>query len=241
VHEATGIELAFIPAGEFMMGAAPDQGGAPDEGPPHRVRITRPFYIGKCEVTQAQWLAVMGYNPSRFQNDPRRPVETVSWNDVQEFLARTGDGLRLPTEAEWEYACRAGSTGRYYWGDSEGPVADYENVQDRAAHRRYGKRFYFDTYDGYADTAPVGSFKPNAFGLHDMIANVSEWCQDWYDADYYRRSPTDDPQGPPEGEYRVLRGGCWDGDWRNCRSAVRYRHGQRDASSHRGFRVVVSP
>jgi formylglycine-generating enzyme required for sulfatase activity len=168
-----------------------------DEKPQHRVRITKPFYLGKYLVTQEQWEAVMGNNPSHFKG-PKNPVEQVSWDDCQQFLRQAqrevgvrGGKFQLPTEAQWEYACRAGSTTRYCFGDDESGLGEYA---------------WYDKNSGNK-THPVGEKKPNAWGLYDMHGNVWEWCQDWYDGGYYANSPTDDPTGP--GSNRVLRGGSW--------------------------------
>ena len=160
------MEMLLIPAGEFLMGSPDsDKDSSDDERPLHRVRISRPFYLGKYPVTQKQWEAVMGSNPSWFKN-PSNPVETVNWEDCQQFLVklnakvRSGYGrFQLPTEAQWEYACRAGSNTKYYFGD-EASVADYS--------------WYFMNAD--AQTHPVGQKKPNAWGLYDIQGNVCEWC-----------------------------------------------------------------
>jgi formylglycine-generating enzyme required for sulfatase activity len=231
VEEATGksfsgvpVELLTIggfvlmPAGEFLMGSDSSRGG---EKPPHRVRITKRLEIGEFEVTQAQWKAVMGANPSYFQGD-RRPVESVSWNDVQEFLKRlnaTNDGYRyrLPTEAEWEYAARAGST-------ADG-VADPDAVA------------WYDGNSG-GETHPAGGKRANAWGLNDMLGNVREWCADWYGRDYYASSPVDDPQGPAFGTHHVVRGGSWLDDSRGVLPAGRYWDIPEFRSRDTGFRLV---
>ena len=178
-----------IPAGEFMMGS--DKGNV-GEKPAHRVRISQPFEMGKTEVTQAQWEAVMGNRPSYFGGDAR-PVEQVSWYDAQQFIERLNgldDGYtyRLPTEAEWEYACRAGSSGDYD-GKLEA-MAWYDANSQQMTHQ-------------------VATKQPNAWGLYDMLGNVFEWCQDYYDQGYYAQSPAADPQGPESGPFRVKRGGSW--------------------------------
>jgi formylglycine-generating enzyme required for sulfatase activity len=206
------MDLILIPAGSFMMGSPDSDKDAMDsEKPQHRVRITKPFYLGKHLVTQKQWETVMGSNPSYFKG-PKNPVENVSWDDCQEFLkklnAKSGPGggkFQLPTEAQWEYACRAGSTTRYCFGDKESGLGDYA--------------WYGENSGG--KTHPVGEKKPNAWGLYDMHGNVWEWCQDWYDGGYYAKSPTDDPTGPTTGAYRVNRGGLWFIDAKSCRSASR--------------------
>ncbi|MBI3249371.1 MAG: SUMF1/EgtB/PvdO family nonheme iron enzyme [Deltaproteobacteria bacterium] len=212
------MDFVLIPAGEFRMGS---QDGAHDEKPVHVVRITKPFYLGKYQVTQGQWQAVMGNNPSRFTGDSNRPVETVSWDDAQEFLGRLskkeGPRYRLPTEAEWEYAARAGSTGMYCFGDDPQQLRDYA--------------WYSENAEG--TTHPVGQLKPNAWGLYDMHGNVWEWVSDWYDGSYYQKGPTDDPHGPEQGEAKVLRGGSWYVHPQVARASLRFRHAPGD-------RVVVS-
>jgi formylglycine-generating enzyme required for sulfatase activity len=220
------IKLVLIPAGKSVMGS-PDseQGRRKDEGPQHEVVISRPFYMGVTEVTQTQYQAVMGNNPSEFKG-PRNPVENVSWNYATEFCKKlsekTRQAVRLPTEAEWEYACRAGSNTKFCFGDANEGLGDYAWYGDNTGRT----------------TQPVGQKKPNAWGLYDMHGNVWEWCADWY-GDYPKGVVTD-PQGPASGTYRVLRGGCWFYDPFLCRSAYRdsdspdYRYG------HCGFRVVVS-
>lgn len=218
-----GSGFVRIPAGEFLMGS---RGGSGDERPVHRVRISKSFEMGKFEVTQAQWEAVVGSNrdahaspekgssaqgepvvssnPSHFKGSTL-PVENVSWDDVQQFL-RWLDKLdsrhryRLPTEAEWEYACRAGRT-----KDDAGSL-------DAVAWYRANSG---------GQTQPVGQKQPNAWGLYDMQGNVLEWVQDWYGHDYYRNGPATNPQGPVSGSYRVYRGGSWYGSAADCRAAFR--------------------
>lgn len=191
------------------------------ERPVHTVRITKSFYMGKYPVIQEQWEAVMGNNPSRFKGKDL-PVETVSWNDVQEFIQclndQTGRKIyRLPTEAEWEYACRAGTTGDYAG-----------NLDDMA--------WYIENSD--SKSHPVGIKQPNAWGLYDMHGNVWEWCSDWYQEDYYKSSPRVDPTGPDTGSAGVARGGGWGVLADRCRSALR-RSTSPDARDDRlGFRLV---
>jgi len=242
----TNMEFILIPAGEFVMGSpeaerqqAIREANArklktdtiPTEGPQHRVKITKPFFLGKYEVTQAQWLAVMGANPAKLQN-PMNPVEQVTWIDCQNFVARlnerlgpTGVKLALPTEAQWEYACRAGTTTRYNFGDNAAVLGEYAWLKDNSG----GK------------THPVGRKRPNAWGLHDMHGNVSEWCNDWYAADYYGQSPPADPPGPAAGSGRVQRGGCWDVSPSQCRSAYRSRSAPARRYDGSGFRVLCLP
>ena len=208
------LEMVLIPAGEFMMGSPDsDKNADANEKPQHRVRITKPFYLGKYLVTQEQWEAVMGSNPSYFKGRPKNPVEGLRWDDCQQFLGKlnaksaAGEGkFQLPTEAQWEYACRAGSKTQYCFGDDESKLGDYawyDKNSDRKTH-------------------PVGEKKPNAWGLYDMHGNMLELCQDWWNYWYYRESPVDDPTGPTEGSDRVLRGGGCTISARHCRSAYRY-------------------
>jgi len=228
------MDLVLMPADEFLMGSPENEAGRDgDEGPQHRVTIARPFYLGKYEVTQAQWQAVMGNNPSSFKGDAKLPVETVSWEDCQQFcqrlnerLAGAGHGVRvrLPTEAEWEYACRAGSTGRFCFGDSDGQLGDYA---------WYGG-------NGGNQTHPVGRKKPNAFGLYDMHGNVWEWCEDWYHSSY--SGAVDDGSAWTAGgelSARVLRGGSWFNNPAYCRCAYRYGDRPADRGVDVGFRVAA--
>jgi len=225
------LEMVKIPAGEYMMGSPnTDKDAPPSEKPQHRVRITRSFYLGRYPVTQEQWKAVMGNNPSNVQ-DPKNPVDSVTWDDCQTFLvklnAKAGgqDGkFALPTEAQWEYACRAGSTTRYCFGDSESQLGDYAWYEVNSAGRAH----------------PVGEKKPNAWGLYDMHGSVWEWCQDWYDDAYYARSPTDDPTGPISGLEAVVRG-TGHNVAMGCRSALRSANKPGQTNSGQGLRVALIP
>ncbi len=213
------LEMICLPGGEFMMGSNDHK----SEQPPHSVKLS-PFFIGKYQITQEQWKAVMGGNPSHFKGDDL-PVENVSWDDAVKFCEaiskQTGKDYRLPTEAEWEYACRAGSTGRYCFGDDVKSLGDYA--------------WYRENSDG--KTHPVGRKKPNAWDLYDMHGNVLEWCQDWYDENYYKQSPRENPQGPSSGTYRVARGGsCYDRS--GCRSINRFNLEPVIILRHVGFRIV---
>jgi formylglycine-generating enzyme required for sulfatase activity len=218
-----GMTFVRILAGEFRMGSTD---GIDDERPVHTVRISQPFYLGMYEVTQAQWAAVMGSNPSHFQSDPNRPVENVSWDDVQEFIrtlnVREGGAYyRLPTEAEWEYACRAGSADTYHFGNDE---------------RRLGEYAWYEVNTG-GETYLVGQLKPNAWGLYDMHGNVYEWVQDWYGS--YAAEAVTDPQGPPGPEWdRVNRGGCYNHNAWGCRSARRGRLTPDSRRDDTGFRLL---
>jgi len=238
------LDLVWIPPGSFIMGTK----GWPwavrkNERSAHSVTLTKGFWMGKYAVTQRQWMQVMGNNPSHFDRvGPDAPVEKVSWDDCMEFIATlngNGDsehssscGFRLPSEAEWEYACRAGSQTRYFWGDDFG-VGHCNAENNTAAHVENDVAFYDDRQCMYfaekgmlADsTMVVGQFKPNAFGLYDMLGNVWEWCQDWYEEKYYKKSPASDPQGPALGTCRVRRGGSWDYGAGSCRSAARDKFG----------------
>ena len=216
----TGMEFVWIPGGCFMMGSpASEKGRDDDEGPVHKVCVDG-FYMGKYEVTQKQWRMLMGSNPSYFKGD-NRPVEAVLWDDVQEYIRKlnnkSGKHYRLPTEAEWEYACRAGTTTVFSFGDSIRPeqaYCSYTNVYGPGYTSKFGYR-----------TAPVGSTEANAFGLFDMHGNVWEWCNDWYDDDYYANSPQDNPPGPLSGGHHVMRGGSFDYAPVMARSANRVSRG----------------
>ncbi|MGI9443231.1 MAG: formylglycine-generating enzyme family protein [Rubripirellula sp.] len=220
--DSIGMECKLIHAGKFIMGEG-DQA--------HEVTLTKPFKMGVHEVTQAQYEQVMGVNPSHFKG-ANNPVEMVRWDDAVEFCRRlselpaekaAGHVYRLPTEAEWEYACRAGTTTRFSFGDDEWKLGDYA------------------WHDGNADdnTHPVGGKKPNAWGLYDMHGNVWEWCQDLY-GDYPSGTVTD-PTGAASGSFRVLRGDCWISSAENCRSAYRGRSNPWLRYYDRGFRVYLSP
>jgi formylglycine-generating enzyme required for sulfatase activity len=226
VHLKTGVELVYVPLGSFVMGQQ-----EPDETPAEVVNITRPFYLGKYEVTRREWRSVMPRDPSRRAGEERLPVDSVSWNACQEFLKGAGDGLRLPTEAEWEYACRAWTQSSFHTGDSLRPTqANIAGGKGRAA----------DGPDGPAPM-PVGSFAANAWGLCDMHGNVAEWCQDWYDRDAYRRRATiDDPEGPAHGTMRALRGGSFKDAASDCRSARRACADPADAPETAGFRAALT-
>ena len=222
---AKPLEMVLIPAGTFMMGSpSTEKDRKDDEGPQHEVTITNSFYLGKYEVTQEQWYAVMGTLPSAFTEVRNHPVEQVSWDDCQSFVEKLNEmGLgefRLPTEAEWEYACRAGTVTPYYWGD--------ESIEDYA---------WYNANSG-SRTHEVGLKLPNDFGLYDMSGNVWEWCQDWHGA--YSAEDQVDPTGQQSGSLRVFRGGCWYGPARYCRSASRYWNTPDGSGNHIGFRVVVS-
>ena len=216
-----GMEFVRVPAGEYLMGSTSEE-ALFNEQPLTRVRISRAFELGKHEVTQAEWEAVMGSNPSDFDEcGGDCPVENVSWDDVQEFIGRL-NGLegearyRLPTEAEWEYAARAGTSGDRYAGDLDA-IAWCGEGFDGSSH-------------------PVGQKAPNAFGLHDMLGNVREWVQDLYGG--YPGGSVTDPQGPASGSFRVDRGGSWSNGARNCRASLRNYGPPGNRFNLLGFRLL---
>ena len=223
--------MRWIPPGRFLMGSSDSDSLAyTNERPQHEVLLSHGYWLFDTPVTQELWLAVMNDNPSHFSDErnTRRPVEKVSWNDCQLFIRQINqskvgaDGLRLtlPTEAEWEYACRAGTTTRYSFGDEILPeLANYSETKTR-------------------QTSSVGKFPANPWGLFDMHGNVWEWCFDWYDREYYAVSATADPVGPPQGHFRVLRGGGWNFPARNARSAYRYYFAPGHRDSYVGFRCA---
>ncbi len=224
----TGIHFRLLPPGTFLMGSpSTEHGRDSDEDPQHQVTFTSPIYFCKYEITQSQWKAVVGHNPSYFKNSgPDAPVETVNWNDCQRFCLmlanREGapaDSFRLPTEAEWEYACRSG-TMKPYAGKLEKVAWHDENSGEK--------------------THMVGLKIPNAWGLFDMHGNVWEWCQDWY-ANTYPSGNVLNPTGPSRGEYRTLRGGGWNYLGLRCRSADRNYDVPEHCSMGNGFRIVIMP
>ena len=221
-------EMVYVEGGTFDMGATTEQGSdaESDEYPVHSVTLSD-YYIGKCEVTQELWEAVMGSNPSRFKG-AQNPVENVSWNDCQEFVSMlnslTGRTFRLPTEAEWEYAARGGKK------SSHCKYSGSNNIFDVA--------WYHDNSRG--KTHAVGTKSPNELGIYDMSGNVYEWCSDWY-GDYSAGAQTN-PQGPSWGSSRVLRGGCWNHSARDCRVSYRHNSGAYNYSGNdNGLRLVLVP
>ena len=221
IVNSLGMEFMLIPAGDFQMGS---NNRGKDETPMHKVRISQPFYLGKYQVTQRQWKSVMGKCLDErgfgFPGE-ENPAERVSWEDVQEFIKKLnakGEGTyRLPSEAEWEYACRAGTTGDY-------------------AGNLYEMGWYGS--NSGSETHPVGQKKPNGWGFYDMHGNVMEWCEDWYDSEYYAKSPNSDPKGPSGGSNRVIRGGAWYSAAAVCRSAIRRNGTPSLRNLGLGFRLV---
>ena len=221
------MEFAWIEPGTFPMGAPASEGGHGNERPVHEVEISQGFYLGAHEVTQGQWEAVMGSNPSHYEGDDR-PVERVSYDDAHEFIGRLndaeGDSLyRLPTEAEWEYACRAGSPDPWSHGADEDELGRYA---------------WYSGNNDPSGTKPVGGKWPNRWGLHDMHGNVWEWAQDWFDPDYYGDSPRVDPAGPAAGDGRVVRGGKFSNNAAGVRSAYRGVSAPGDRINTIGFRLL---
>ncbi len=296
---SVGITLVLIPAGEFLMGsgesaeaiikAYPQYGHKPyyyaDELPQHRVRITRPFYIGTCEVSNRQFRKFVestGYKTQAEReepNDPKgsggwgfnqreekfegrrpkynwrnpgfpvpdsQPVVNVTWNDVTAFCKWLSEKerktYRLPTEAEWEYAARGGTTTRYWSGDDPESLARVANVADtdffKAYPHYYPREKTVSASYGYSLPAPIGSFPTNKFGLHDVHGNVWEWTADWYDENYYSNSPIEDPKGPATGHQRVRRGGAWHSAPLYSRVSFRNYNTPQSRYPNLGFRVV---
>lgn len=244
-RNTVGMDFVLIPAGSFLMGSADaDREASGNEKPQHRVSISNPFYLGQHEVTQAQWEAVMGSSPyvlprsnnfyglpgmaDRLRN-PTNPA-TVSWNDAQAFIERLNrkeghQRYRLPTEAEWEYAARAGSTTAYSFGE------------DRKHLGRFA--WYGEDFDS-GSTHPVGRKEPNAWCLFDVHGNVWEWVQDWYGEGSYAVSPPTDPRGPATGTTRVVRGGSWHQSANSWRTAFRKQYDPDYRGISIGFRVAIT-
>ena len=232
--QKTGIVFRLVPPGTFLMGSPADETDRDDEKQ-HRVTLTKALYLGKYEVTQGQWEAVMGTNPSQNKEAAKLPVQTVIWDDAMAFCGKltesergagrlpAGHEYRLPTESEWEYACRAGTQTAYGFGNEEGKLGDSAWYSSNSGGKMH----------------EVGRKKPNAWGLHDMHGNVWEWCLDWL-GDYPAGAATD-PVGPRTGSYRVSRGGGWDFNAGYCRAADRRRGGPAGTISYLGFRVALAP
>jgi formylglycine-generating enzyme required for sulfatase activity len=249
--------MVWIPAGTFVMGSPASESERDSDEVQHTVTLSHGFYMGKYAVTQGQYLALVGNNPSYFvpansyAQDLNRPVERVSWNDATNYCALltgsdraagripSGWGYRLPTEAEREYACRAGTTTAFHFGSAiHGGMANFDDYYEYDA--AIGDIHVANpTVPWLHRTTTVGSYAPNAYGLYDMHGNVWEWCQDWYGA--YPTGSVTDPQGPATGSDRVVRGGGWDGNGRGCRSAGRDDGHPGGRNGGIGFRVVLAP
>jgi formylglycine-generating enzyme required for sulfatase activity len=227
------MKFVWIPPGTFMMGSAKEEKERKNDETQHKVTLTKGFYMGVYTVNQEEWKEVMGNNPSKFQGEKNLPVEQVNWNECQEFIKKLREKdkkpYRLPTEAEWEYACRAGTTTPFYSGETLS--TDQANYNGNYAYGDGKKGIY------RAKTMPVGSFPANAWGLYDMHGNVWQWCQDGLDE--YPKKEATDPLGAT-GESRVIRGGSWIDNPLECRSA--YRGGSRPPLRHRlvGFRLCFN-
>jgi formylglycine-generating enzyme required for sulfatase activity len=262
ITNSIGMKLTRIPAGKFQMGSPSTEKERDANELRHEVTISKPLYMGVYEVTQGQYEKLMGkrreggkYNPwnygARFDSahggSSDHPMENILWKQAVEFCKRLSDlpkekragrRYRLPTEAEWEYACRAGTSTPFHTGATLS--AKEANFNGNYPYGGAAKGPYL------RQTAKVGSYKPNAWGLYDMHGNVAEWCADYYDPNYYKNSPKADPAGPAKGvlstdyndSYRVIRGGCWLDEARACRSAYRFRAMPHDAYQLVGFRVV---
>ncbi len=248
-----GMKFALIPGGTFLMGSPEEEEGEDDEHPQHEVEITRPFFMGISQVTQEEYHQVMGANPSWFcaaarigkdrvqiLDTKRFPVETVSWDDARAFCdalsnrleeKKAGRNYRLPTEAQWEYACRGGATTSQFFHFGYSLSSTQANFDGNYPDGSGEKGPYLGR------PCPVSCYPANALALFDMHGNVWEWCFDWYDEGYYKNSPKKDPQGPESGEYRVLRGGSWRYGGYNCRAALRNRSAPGDRDNSNGFRV----
>jgi formylglycine-generating enzyme required for sulfatase activity len=230
IEPITGMEFVWIPGGCYSMGCVSGNSDCDiDEKPVHEVCVGD-FWMGKYEVTQAQWQQIMGDNPSHFSGFPDYPVENISYDDAQTFISALNrkegtDTYRLPTEAEWEYAARAGSNRAYCFGNDTGRLKQYAWYGDNSGNTSHS----------------VGQLKPNVYRLHDMHGNVWEWCQDRYDRTYYFNSPSDNPRGPLSGLDRVARGGSWGYDAKYCRSSYRFHHPPYSRNPDLGFRLVRRP
>ena len=238
ITNSIGMKLVLIPKGTFMMGSPESEQGRKQDETQHEVTISKDYYLGVYEVTQAQYEKVMGKNRSHFQGaivgneNADLPVENVSWHDAVEFCKKLSDlpeekkagrVYRLPTEAQWEYACRAGSKTAYSFDDEEGLLPEHGWFKRNSSNR----------------THTVGLLEPNAWGLYDMHGNVWEWCSDLYGD--YPKGALSDPTGPKEGSFRVYRGGGWYFGAAFCRSAIRFRNDPSIRNVDLGFRLALSP
>jgi formylglycine-generating enzyme required for sulfatase activity len=252
VVNSLDMKFVQIPMGKFLMGSPKTEMHRGDDETQHEIAITRDFILGVHEVTQGQYEKVMGENPAFFtptgpgkakvkvKDTSPNPVERVTWHQAVTFCKKLSDlpaerakkrSYRLPTEAEWEYACRAGTTTALHYGDTvDSYSANFNGLSPYGAGR--GGPFHRTTWK-------VGEYPANAFGLYDMHGNVMEWCQDWYAADYYASGPKQDPPGPAEGTEKVARGGCWSNSGKACRSAVRAKLAPDQSHYGLGFRVVM--
>ncbi len=248
--KVTGMEFVYVKGGCYKMGSpVNEQGRYANESPVHEVCVDG-FYMAKYEVTNAQYRLfkkkhkVREYRGESLDAD-NLPVVLVSWNDAQDYITwlngQSKKVYRLPTEAEWEYAARGGTTTSRYWGDDPDKACQYADVHDLTGKKKNVK-FLFDNHncdDGYAGMSPVGTYKPNAFGLYDMLGDVWDMCSDWFGEDYYSSSPRMNPKGPKSGKTRVCRGGGWRSSPNLVRSAARGYYPQGRFSNRLGFRLVI--
>jgi len=253
------LDVIWVPAGTFMMGStfspqdlAAAYGGEPEhfahELPQREVTVSKGFWMGRYEVTNAQYRRFQPDHSSRDfaghnLDGDSQPVVFVSWREAQAFCnwlsELTGEQFTLPTEAQWEYACRAGTDTVRYWGNDDESMGHFANVADRMAKAEWPNWAAVETTDGYKVTAPVGSFRPNGFGLFDMLGNVHEWCVDYYDSAYYKRGPSTDPHNTAVTTSRVCRGGGWESSAAECRAASRSGDDPDDHYGSVGFRVAT--
>lgn len=242
---ATGMEFISVPGGCYLMGDSVGDGD-PNERPVHEVCVSD-FSIGKSEVTNAQYKKFFpqhnsGDSQGSTLNDDNQPVVNVSWENAVAFAKwlseKSGQAYRLPTEAEWEFAARGGSLQSRFWGNNPDEACKYANVADMTAKKQWANWTSFACDDGYAVSAPVGSYLPNSYGLYDMLGNAWEWCEDIYNSEAYTKLPKDNPVYGGSGEYRVMRGGGWSNGPLGIRSS--HRVGLSPSFGHHslGFRLV---
>jgi formylglycine-generating enzyme len=247
-----GAELVWIPPGKFTMGSSDAEqqwsldGGAQlpwvrTESPQHVVRLSG-FWMYRCEVTNGQFRRfapnhASGLYQGEDVDQDTQPAAQLNWTEAADYCRWAG--AALPSEAQWEYACRAGTTTMFPWGDDPLAVVKYANMADQCSKRKWPQWRTVDVDDGYVASSPVGSFQPNAWGLYDMIGNVWEWCNDWFGEDYYANSLGLDPPGPEQGAQRIVRGAAWDNWMANSRSAYRLRYRPDETAAYLGFRAMV--
>jgi formylglycine-generating enzyme required for sulfatase activity len=248
IVDKTGIEFIYIAGGCFEMGSSKKEDKyESDETPQHKVCVDD-FWMSKYEITNRQFRRFQPkHNSKRYKKQNldgnSQPAVQISWSDARNYTSwlskRSGMKVRLPTEAEWEYAARGGTATARFWEDSQGSPCKYANVGDLAAKKRWPDWAVHNCEDGFVVSAPVGSFSPNPFGLYDMLGNVWEWCGDWYEERYYSSSPESNPQGPSSGSDRIFRGGSWRNRPDVIRAAYRYANSQDSRNNDLGLRLVL--